>query len=266
MTGRRVVVPLSVLVLLAGFWVKGRRPAPARAHAEENSGTSPAANPARPAESETGLAEIPTRNAANPTVRYMYYFPTRLRRNLQEAHPVLVIVPGLSGRVLRADPATWGRAANDNGWIILSPHFRFDRRDWETATSYQYPQAWSGQALLDIMRDFSARSRLRLGPCFLHGVSAGAQFVVRFALWRPALCRAVAAHAGGGTITPGEYVPVRFFISIGRDDRSRRPQFDWFVKKAAERGISVQSRIYAGGHALPPEQVQDAIRFFQENR
>jgi poly(3-hydroxybutyrate) depolymerase len=225
----------------------------------------PAVTTRQPQEIASGLGSITTRNYANRQLEYFYYFPTRLCGQPRIPHPVLVIVPGLSGRVRNVDPGTWGKAARDNGWIILSPHFHFDRLNWETATSYQFPAAWSGRALLDIMDDFSSRCHLKLGPCYLHGTSAGAQFVVRFALWRPAMCRAVAAHAGGGTVTPQHYVPVSFFITIGRNDLSRRRQFDWFLQKAAEKGIAIRSKIYPGGHTQPPEQLQDAIRFFQEN-
>ena len=250
---RRTLLSLLLLLFLVILWAPWRE-------------ASSATRPQTPEWATQGLGAVATANNANANLEYYFFFPTRLLQQPQLVHPVLVIVPGLSGRVTKADPATWGKASRENGWIILSPHFKFAERDWETVTSYQYPEAWSGQALLDIMKDFSARSRLKLGPCYLHGVSAGAQFVVRFALWRPAICRAVAAHAGGGTITPQQYIPVRFFISIGREDLSRQGQFDWFLQKAAAVGIPVQSKIYPGGHGLPREQPQDSIRFFEEVR
>ncbi len=252
-----LIIPVSIVLCWA---IPMLRPGGSEASADNRS----AAIPPSPPDIESGVASIPTSNYANRKLEYFYYFPTRLLNQPHVRHPVLVIVPGLSGRVKKADPETYGKAVGENGWIILAPRFIFDKRNWETATSYQFPEAWSGQALLDILKDFSMRRHLKLGRAYLHGVSAGAQFVVRFALWRPELCLAVSAHAGGGTITPREFVPVKFFISIGRLDSTRRRQFDWFQQKAKELGISVQSRIYEGGHVLPQAQVQDSIRFYKE--
>jgi dienelactone hydrolase len=215
---------------------------------------------------KTGIGSIATNNYANRSLEYFYFFPAKFIELPQRAHPVLIIVPGLSGRGSNAANSTFREAALANGWIILAPSFIFDQSNWETATSYQFPAVWSGQALLDIMKDFSSRQHLTLGRIFLHGVSAGAQFVVRFALWRPGLCQAVSAYAGGGTIIPEKFVPVKFFISIGRFDTSRMPQFTGFLEKAFKLGIAVESRIYKSGHRLLPEQIQDSIRFFEKSK
>jgi hypothetical protein len=252
-----LVWPALLIILVIPF-LPGHAQSPAPAAAK-------AINDLAQGEIVSGLASISTTNYANPKLDYFFYFPARLLKRPLVPHPVLVLVPGLSGRITRVNPATWGKAARDNGWIILSPHFIFDERNWETAKSYQFPELWSGRALLDIMKDFSRRQHLTLGRSYLHGVSAGAQFVVRFALWRPDLCLAVSAHAGGGTITPKEFIPVRFFVSIGLLDSTRRRQFDWFRSKASELGISVRSMFYEGGHGSPAAQILDSIRFFQEN-
>jgi poly(3-hydroxybutyrate) depolymerase len=215
---------------------------------------------------ESGLASIPTLNYANPRLEYYFFFPARLYKQADISHPVLVVVPGLSSGYRNVNRAAFEKAAKENGWILLIPGFIFDRNNWESGTSYQFPKAWSGQALLDIMNNFSSHRHLRLGRAYLHGMSAGAQFVVRFALWRPDLCLAVSAHAGGGTITPENNVPVKFFISIGRLDSARQRQFAWFQKKASELFISVKSKIYEGRHVLPAEQIQDSIRFFEQTK
>jgi poly(3-hydroxybutyrate) depolymerase len=213
---------------------------------------------------KTGLASVTTANYANRNLEYFYFFPGKFLKQPQLSYPVLIVVPGLSGSGQNAVQSIFRKAAIKNGWIILAPSFNFDQSNWKTATSYQFPAVWSGQALLDIINDFSSRQQLKLGRLFLHGVSAGAQFAVRFALWRPELCLAVSAQAGGGTITPEKFVPVKFFISIGRLDTSRMGQFNWFLEKASKRGISVESKIYEGGHGLPFEQIEDSIRFFEK--
>lgn len=223
-----------------------------------------AAAPAFSESVKTGFGSITTDNYANRKLEYFYFFPGRFLKQPQLSHPVLVIVPGLSGRGQNAVKSTFKKAAMENDWIILAPSFIFDQHNWESATSYQFPAVWSGQALLDIMKDFSSRRQLKLGRLFLHGVSAGAQFAVRFALWRPDLCLAVSAQAGGGTITPEKFIQVKFFITIGRLDITRLGQFSGFLEKTSKLGISIESKIYEGGHGLPLEQIQDSIRFFKK--
>ncbi len=51
----------------------------------------------------------------------------------------------------------WIDFANKNNFIILSPAFRFDQSDWEKRYSYQYPEVWSGEALLKMLEEKNRR-------------------------------------------------------------------------------------------------------------
>ena len=61
-------------------------------------------------------------------------------------------------------------------------------------------------------------------------------------------------------------VDVKFFVSVGRNDRSRISKAEVFVMHAKMLGIDVIYRQYAGGHYLPVQQIKDSLGFFKEIR
>lgn len=78
-------------------------------------------------------------------------------------------------------------------FVILAPSFTWDQANWNDGKSYQYPEAWSGAALVAILDRFQQARGISISKLYLFGFSAGAQFAVRFALLRPELCAACAA-------------------------------------------------------------------------
>ncbi len=120
--------------------------------------------------------------------------------------------------------------------------------------SFQYPEAWSGQALLDMVAAVGQVVRLRTDRLFLFGFSAGAQTAHRFALWKPEICRAVAFFAPGRIDLPEARIPVRFLAGCGELDDQRLEAIRSFVRRAEELGIDITLKTYPDmGHALVPE-------------
>ena len=210
---------------------------------------------------DEGWGEIQTDNYANRTLRYQYLIPGSLPPGARP--PVLVTVGGLSS----PGPLTkeMRRFARERGMVIVAPWFIWDERNWAGRTSYQYPEAWSGRALLDIVADLEKERGLKVGSFYMFGFSAGAQFVLRFALWRPDRCAAVVGHASGGAVTPERYVNVSFRLTVGSLDTSRTRIVSGFADLARTYGIRCETQVYEGmGHELAPRVIGDTLSFFKK--
>lgn len=211
-----------------------------------------------------GTGSISTENYANRTLEYYYFIPGRAAASGSVPVPFLICVPGLS-----QDGETFvfketRQLARQTGWVIIAPSFRYDEMKWQSKTSYQYPSHWSGQALLDILKHFESQHGMKYSTLYLTGASAGAQFSLRFALWRPAMCTACAAYASGGSIEVRHPVDVDFLIGIGRRDTHRIAHAETFRDTAARYGVDVTYRMYDSDHALPAAFIDDSIKFFRD--
>ncbi len=213
----------------------------------------------------SGIDSIETDNYANKELEFYYYIPASVISEKEVAHPVLICVPGLSGRGENAVTADFKQFANREGFVIIAPSFVYDAADWGSRTSYQFPEVWSGKALLNIIDNVKEKNSLAFSKFYLHGFSAGAQFVLRFALWKPELCAACAAHAPGGTVIPDKYCDVKFIVSVGKEDTDRIAKAETFYNSAKAISIDVNYRQYEGGHMLPPDEITDSLQFFKDN-
>lgn len=213
-----------------------------------------------------GISSIETDNYANRILQFYYYIPAKVIKEKGKAHPLLGCIPYLSGRGEEFVLPIFKDFAEEEGFVIVSPSFVFDEKNWESQTSYQYPSAWSGEAFIRIVEKVKKMFELNISKFYLFGFSAGAQFSLRFALWKPELCSAVSAHAGGGVVIPEKFVDVKFFVSVGKNDTKRIEIVENFYLKAKELGIDVTYRKYFGGHILTMYQIRDSLEFFKKVR
>ncbi len=210
----------------------------------------------------SGRGSIATEGRSNENVEYFWYIPARPL--FDQDLPILVVVPGLNGSGSAYIQGPWRQFARENGFVIISPTFTHDDEDWQKEQSYQYAPTWAKEVMLQAIDELGEKVRLNKNNLFLFGVSAGAQYAHRFALWRPDICKAVAMHAPGTVMLPQKRIPVQFFISIGQMDSTRIDGVREFVKVAQDLGISVIYKEYPGmGHGLVEDQVQRSLAFFQ---
>jgi predicted esterase len=209
-----------------------------------------------------GIDSIPTDNYANPSLEYYYYLPKAVIENNLEPHPVLVMVPGLSGRGDQFVSREFKEFADSEAMVVVAPSFVWDEANWDSGQSYQYPAAWSGDALLQIIDQVEEKHGIATSRLYVFGFSAGAQFALRFCLWKPEKCVACAAHASGGTVIPDRKVDVRFFATVGTQDTSRIEIVQAFYNNARSLGIAVEYKEYDTGHSLTSSQIEDSLRFF----
>jgi predicted esterase len=211
-----------------------------------------------------GVDYITTSNYANPHLEYYYYIPSNLLGNTQVPHPVLVAVPGLGGKGQDFVTQQFKDFAQKEGFVIISPSFIEDTANWDSQTSYQYPAAWSGSAVDQILSGLISKG-ISPSKLYLFGISAGAQFTSKYALLRPNSVTACAFHAAGGYVTtPNTYIPVKFFVSVGtQDEQVRKDNAQIFYDAAKRFNIYAIYRQYEVGHALLPAQITDSLDFFK---
>lgn len=211
-----------------------------------------------------GTGKIETLNKANEKIHFSYYFPDKFDSTKLTAN-VLVCVGGLNsdGSEFMINP--WIDFSDKNNFIIVSPAFRFNQSDWDKKLSYQYPEIWSGDALLKMLEEINVKKYCGL---YLFGFSAGAQFVHRFALLYPSITEAVYAHAAGDYSYPDKKIITQFMIGVGEYDNDKNLRLEkakLFHKKCMDEDINCILKIYPKlGHSILYEQMNTALNFFIE--
>ena len=206
----------------------------------------------------SGIGFVTTLNYANPKLEYYWFIPGNLET---QTVPFMICLTGLSGYGQDFVTDEIRQFARRNRMVVIAPSFQFDEMGWQNRTSYQYPEYWSGEALLKIVDQFSSEMSLKRTGFYLVGASAGAQFSLRFSLWRPDLCRACAAYAAGGHIEPSTHNDVRYLIGIGTRDTTRIPHAEAFRDAANRYEIRLEYKTYDSDHAMPDQFIRDALDF-----
>lgn len=212
------------------------------------------------------IDSISTQNYANTNLEYFYYIPPAVLAGKNESHPLLVLVPGQSGRGEDFVSQQFKDFADAEGFVIIAPSFMFDEDNWATEQSYQYPSVWSGDALLEIIDQVEVKNNVSVSDLYMFGFSAGAQYSARFCLWKPELCVACAAHGFGSSVIPTKYVEVKFFVTVGDQDTSRIGIVKAFGVAAIKLNIDVVYKEYSVGHELSSGQITDSLDFFKDAR
>ncbi|HXD23452.1 MAG TPA: hypothetical protein VN613_08835, partial [Gemmatimonadaceae bacterium] len=142
---------------------------------------------------------------------------------------VAVLVPGSNGDGrAAADDSVWQAFARKNHVALVACHFKDKQHPQNFIEAYVNVSQGSGQALLDAVNAFAARSKhpeLATAPFLLWGMSAGGQFNYEFTAWKPGRVAAFVVNKGGiyysALLSPeARAVPGILFIG-GKDLESR---------------------------------------------
>lgn len=190
-------------------------------------------------------------NGKQQVVHYYLYLPEEKPDGL---FPVLVCIGGIpmeGDKYIHSDTAEctgapWSQFIQENKIAILGIGFLFIPDDWPTKESYQFPKVWSGKALLEILDLVAKEYPINPQELYFFGISAGAQYAIRFAQMRPDISKAVTAHAAGGFDEPEGYIPTKFLLTVGNldnEDIKRRDMAKEFTRLAKKKKIDIQLKI-----------------------
>ncbi len=208
-------------------------------------------------------------------VHYDYYVPSGITEG--EKVPVLVCAGGLpiyDGVFAHSNTQecltdVWKKFADQNHLAVLGLGFLFIESDWQSKESYQYAKVWSGRALDAILKKFKRQLPIDSNKIFMYGVSAGAQFSIRFAQMKPKRVIAVTAHASGGYDIPKRFIPVKFLLTVGDQDILETPRLELakeFTALSQKKKIDLKLEIIKGlGHRQTFEQDEMSRAFIKEN-
>lgn len=142
---------------------------------------------------------------------------------------VVVLVPGSNGdgRPM-ADDEFWQAFAKRNTLAIVACRFTDKPHDQGFIEEYVNVSKGSGQALLDVIATFAAKSNhpeLAVAPLLFWGMSAGGQFNYEFAAWKPERVIAYVVNKGGiyySALVPAATRNIPALLFVGEKDLAFR--------------------------------------------
>lgn len=146
-----------------------------------------------------GAVQVETRQLDNASVTVFYRLPPPA-----DGPPrVLVVLPNFNDGVAAfcADNHPLARWADANNLALVVPQFFHIHTYWRKdhpCAPFHFPNLWSGQALLDGLKQIGKIRPLDDSKLLFHGIGSGAHFASRFARWRPTRTGALSLHGGVG--------------------------------------------------------------------
>ncbi|MEO8615655.1 MAG: hypothetical protein ABI600_10975, partial [Luteolibacter sp.] len=143
--------------------------------------------------------------------------------------------------------AAWLKLADERDWFVLSCTFKQPREaGQDRKLSYYYPEAFSGKAMLEALALVAKKFPVDTERLLMQGLSGGAQFVHRFALWAPDRVTAVAVNSSSWFDAPdAKCNRVGWLITIGESDSSYNNSLE-MVDRLRGCGASPVFRSYVG--------------------
>lgn len=155
---------------------------------------------------------------------YFFRVPSGFDPASGRTYRVLLVVPSINQDAAEYCKYghTWSRFADAHDLFLVVPGFM---QFWSDCTM---PQEWSGEATLQALQEIRQSYPIDTDRLLLHGYGRGAAFLQRFALWKPALCRAVSLHSSydwawqedlpGGFRSLSDLRGIPFLITCGERD------------------------------------------------
>jgi len=137
--------------------------------------------------------------------------------------------------------------AEERNWFVLSATFKQQGGEVrDRKASYYYPEGFSGRAVVDALEQVANKYPIDPSRILMQGLSGGAQFVHRFAIWAPDRVTAVAINSSSWFDEPNTKCnQVAWLITIGESDASFTASLD-LVDQLREVGAAPLFRSYLG--------------------
>jgi poly(3-hydroxybutyrate) depolymerase len=187
------------------------------------------------------------RSAGNEKIPFYLRVPKNYRPG--RFYRLLFLCPHLNqeGLAKLAGSAQWLALADERDWFVMTCTFKQGLNDGhDRKISYYYPEAYSGKAMLDALEKVASKYPVDTERLLMQGLSGGAQFVHRFALWVPDRVTAVAVNSSSWFDAPNDKSKrVAWLITIGESDDSYNQSLE-MVDRLRNAGAAPLFRSYMG--------------------
>ena len=165
---------------------------------------------------------VKTRSDMNKEIPFYLRVPKNYRPG--KVYRLLFLCPHLNQEGLKklAGSAPWLALADQRDWFVMSCTFKQASKDaQDRKLAYYYPESFSGKATLEALELVSKKYPVDTERLLMQGLSGGAQFVHRFAMWAPDRVTAVAVNSSSWFDTPNARCnEVAWLVTIGESDDS----------------------------------------------
>jgi hypothetical protein len=191
--------------------------------------------------------KIKTRSELNQEVPFYLRVPKNYRPG--KPYRLLFLCPHLHQEGLKklAGSPAWLKLADERDWFVMSCTFMQPlAKAQDRKLSYYYPESFSGKAMLEALAKVGEKYPVDTERLLLQGLSGGAQFVHRFALWAPDRVTAVAVNSSSWFDPPDDKSKrVAWLITIGESDNSYNNSLE-MVDNLRSMGAAPLFRSYVG--------------------
>lgn len=207
----------------------------------------------RPLPENVEVFTVRTRSEQNRQVSFYLRIPGGYDpADRDRVHRLLYICPVYNGDaevVIRGEKGNQGLIdlAEERGWFVLSGTFKQQGGEVrDRKASYYYPEGFSGRAVVEALEQVAKKYPIDPNRILMQGLSGGAQFVHRFAIWAPDRVTAVAINSSSWFDEPNAKCNrVAWLVTIGESDNSFINSVE-FVDQLREVGAAPLFRSYLG--------------------
>lgn len=190
---------------------------------------------------------VRTRSELNKELPFYLRVPKNYRPG--KVYRLLFLCPHLNQEGLKKleCSADWLTLADERDWFVMSCTFKQARSaGQDRKLAYYYPESFSGRATLDALELVSKKYPVDTDRLLLQGLSGGAQFVHRFAMWAPDRVTAVAINSSSWFDAPNARCnQVAWLVTIGDSDKSYNESLE-MVDRLRTVGAAPLFRSYLG--------------------
>jgi poly(3-hydroxybutyrate) depolymerase len=213
---------------------------------------------------------IKTRSDMNREIPFYLRVPKNYRPG--KTYRLLFLCPHLNEEGLKklSGSPEWLALADERDWFVLSCTFKQAQDGGQDRKlAYYYPEAFSGKATLEALETISKKYPVDTERLLMQGLSGGAQFVHRFAMWAPERVTAVAINSSSWFDTPNARCnQVAWLVTIGESDDSYNASLE-VVDRLRDAGAAPLFRSYLGmvheGSPTVEKLNMEFIKFYDDH-
>jgi pimeloyl-ACP methyl ester carboxylesterase len=213
---------------------------------------------------------VKTRSDMNKEIPFYLRVPKNYRPG--KAYRLLFLCPHLNQEGLKklAGSAPWLALADQRDWFVMSCTFKQAKdAGQDRKLAYYYPESFSGKATLEALETVSKKYPVDTERLLMQGLSGGAQFVHRFAMWAPDRVTAVAVNSSSWFDAPNARCnQVAWLVTIGESDDSYNASLE-VVDRLRNVGAAPLFRSYLGmvheGSSAVDKLNMEFLKFYDDH-